>query len=111
MSIAAAPSSCDQLRLNFWPPSLVRYAMSDLRLALRAMVRQPGMSALAVIALALGIGLTTTMFSIVNGEVIRGLTFPESDRILHAAPFSIPDQDDMDMRVHAYAEFASRQQS
>lgn len=85
--------------------------MSDLRLAFRAIVRQPGMSALAIVALALGIGLTTTMFSIVNGAVIRGLPFPESDRILHAAPFSIPDQDDMDMRVHAYAEFASRQQS
>ena len=85
--------------------------MSDVRLALRMIGKQPGMAALAVIALALGIGLTTTMFSIVNGAVLRGLPFPESDRILHVAPFNIADQDDLDTRVHTYAEFVARQQS
>lgn len=68
--------------------------MSDLRLALRSMRRQPGVSSLAMIALALGIGLTTTMFSIVNGAVLRGLQFPESDLILHAAPCNIAEQDE-----------------
>ena len=57
--------------------------MRELRVAVRSLVRQPGMAALAVVALGLGIGLTTTMFSIVNGAVLRGLPFPESDRILH----------------------------
>lgn len=55
--------------------------MTDLRLALRMMRKQPGMSLLAVVALALGIGLTTTMFSIVNGAVLRGLPFEDSERI------------------------------
>lgn len=85
--------------------------MRDLRLAVRSMRHRPGMSLLAIIALGLGIGLTTTMFSIVNGAVLRGLPFPESHRILHVAPFSIAEQDDMDMRVHTFAEFARRQQS
>ena len=69
------------------------------------------MAALAVIALALGIGLTTTMFSIVNGALLRGLPFPESDRILHIAPYNIAEQDDIDARVHTFAEFRDRQQS
>jgi predicted permease len=69
------------------------------------------MSTLAVVALALGIGLTTTMFSIVNGAVLRGLPFPESDRILHLAPFNIANQDDEDARIHTYAELRDRQQS
>lgn len=85
--------------------------MREVRLAIRSLLRQPGTSALAVVALALGIGLTTTMFSIVNGAVLRGLPFPESDRIVHLAPFNIAEQDDEDARVHALAEFRDRQQS
>ncbi|HTM32175.1 MAG TPA: ABC transporter permease [Vicinamibacterales bacterium] len=82
-----------------------------MRVALRSLLRQPGMATLAVIALALGIGLTTTMFSIVNGALLRGLPFPESDRILHIAPYNIAEQDDIDARVHTFAEFRDRQQS
>ncbi len=85
--------------------------MRDVRIAVRSLGRQPGTAALAVVALALGIGLTTTMFSIVNGAVLRGLPFPESDRILHLAPFNIAEQDDVDARVHTFAEFRDRQQS
>jgi putative ABC transport system permease protein len=85
--------------------------MTDLRLAVRLLFKQPGIASLAVIALALGIGLTTTMFSIVNGAVLRGLPFPESDRILHIAPFDVAEQDDIDTWAHTYAELARRQQS
>lgn len=85
--------------------------MRELRIAVRSLVRQPGMAALAVIALGLGIGLTTTMFSIVNGAVLRGLPFPESDRILHMAPFNLADQDDRDTNIHTFAELSQRQHS
>ena len=64
--------------------------MSSLRLALRLALRQPLVSALAVVALALGIGLTTMMFSILNGAVLRGLPFEQSDRILLVAPSTWP---------------------
>jgi len=47
----------------------------------RILLKRPGISALAVTALDLGIGLTTTMFSIVNGVVLRGLPFEQADRI------------------------------
>ncbi len=48
----------------------------------RMFIRRPGLSATAVIALALGIGLTTMMFSIVHGVVLRGLPFEDSDRLV-----------------------------
>src|SRR3712207_9539438 len=85
--------------------------MTDFRLAFRMMARQPGIAILAVVALALGIGLTTTMFSIINGAVLRGLPFPESDRILHVAPFDVAEQNDEDSRAHGVAEFLRRQRS
>jgi putative ABC transport system permease protein len=50
---------------------------------MRALLARPGTSALAVLALALGIGLTTTMFSIVQGAFLRGLPFDRSDQIMY----------------------------
>src|SRR5690242_11579789 len=51
-------------------------------LAVRSLLKRPGTSALAAVALALGIGLTTTMFSIVYGIALRGLPFERADRLL-----------------------------
>jgi putative ABC transport system permease protein len=53
-----------------------------VRYGIRTLVRRPSLSVTAVIALALGIGLTTTMFSIVYGAVIRGLPYDDSDRLV-----------------------------
>jgi len=55
---------------------------SDLRHGARLLVKQPGLTAIAVLALTLGIGLTTMMFSIIQGAFLRGLPFEESDRIV-----------------------------
>ncbi len=56
----------------------------DVVFGLRMLRKRPGTTALAVTALALGIGLTTTMFSIVNGAFLRGLPFDRADRIVYA---------------------------
>src|SRR5262245_35813180 len=88
--------------------------MTDLRLAVRMMVKQPGMALLAIIALALGIGLTTTMFSIVNGAVLRGLPFEESDRIYHLARLNVAaNQGDGDeaATLHDLVDWQQRQRS
>lgn len=55
----------------------------DLRFGLRMLAKTPGHTLAAVLALALGIGLSTAMFSIVYGAIIRGLPFEESERLLH----------------------------
>ncbi|MGH9176532.1 MAG: ABC transporter permease, partial [Vicinamibacterales bacterium] len=88
--------------------------MTDLRLAFRMMVKQPGMSLLAIVALALGIGLTTTMFSIVNGAFLRGLPFEESDRIYVLSRLDMAESDrtrDEAGSLHDYVDWRARQQS
>ena len=85
--------------------------MTSLRLALRLALRQPLVSALALVALGLGIGLTTLMFSILNGAVLRGLPFDRSDRLLHIAPFDIKADDDFEASQWEFSEWRARQRS
>lgn len=57
--------------------------LTDLKYGLRMLVKHPGLAAIAITALALGLGLTTTMWSITWGGILRGLPFEEADRIIH----------------------------
>jgi predicted permease len=56
--------------------------LRDVRYACRSLLRSPALTIVAALALPLGIGLTTTMFSIVYGALIRGLPYPDGDRIM-----------------------------
>ena len=56
--------------------------LRDVRYAWRSLLRSPGLTIVATLALTLGIGLTTTMFSIVYGALMRGLPYPDGDRIM-----------------------------
>ena len=55
---------------------------SDFRYALRTFRRMPTFTAVAIITLALGIGATTAMFTLVNSILLRPLPYPESERIV-----------------------------
>ena len=57
--------------------------LRDVRYALRSLRKAPGLTAVSILALTLGIGLTTTMFSIVYGALLRGLPYPDGDRIVN----------------------------
>src|ERR1700752_1028002 len=67
--------------------------MSDLRLALRQLVKNPAFSAVAIVTLALGIGENTAIFSIVNAVLLRPLPYPDADRIMVLNESSVPGQD------------------
>jgi putative ABC transport system permease protein len=54
----------------------------DLRVAVRTLRRRPGFVAVVVLTLALGIGATTALFSVVNGVLLRPLAFPSADRVV-----------------------------
>jgi len=54
----------------------------DLRITVRQLLKSPGFTVVAVLMLALGIGATTAIFSIVEGVLLRPLPFPESNRLM-----------------------------
>lgn len=56
--------------------------LRDIRLGLRSLRKSPGLSLVSVVALTFGIGLTTMMFSIVYGALLRGLPYEDGDRIV-----------------------------
>src|SRR3954471_2566674 len=59
--------------------------VQDLRFAFRSLIRQPGFALTAIVTLALGIGATTAIFSVVNAVILRPLPFPQPDRIVGIA--------------------------
>src|SRR5687767_14879954 len=58
-------------------------AVQDLRFALRLLAKERWFTAAAVAALALGMGVTTMMVTIINGYNFRGLSAPESGAVVH----------------------------
>src|SRR6476660_3583968 len=55
----------------------------DIRYGLRMLLKHKGFTAVAIIALALGVGANTAIFSLVNGVLLRPLQFPEAERIVY----------------------------
>src|ERR1051326_2249162 len=56
--------------------------VSDCRYALRQVRKNPGFTAIALITLALGVGMTTAIFSVVYGVLLRPLPYRNPDRVI-----------------------------
>src|SRR5262245_16749598 len=56
--------------------------LTDVRSGLRMLVKYPTLSVVAILTLGLGIGLSTTVYCVVNGGLFKGLPFPDAHRIV-----------------------------
>ena len=73
--------------------------LTDLRIAFRLALHQPGFTILVVLTLALGVGANTAIFSAVNGLLLRPAPFREPDRLVRISvvrgevegPVAVPD--------------------
>jgi putative ABC transport system permease protein len=77
--------------------------LQDIRFGLRMLLKSPSISIVATIALALGIGATTAIFSVVNAVLLRPLPFPEPDKLV--ALFETNTQRGQIRGSHSYPNF------
>jgi putative ABC transport system permease protein len=84
--------------------------LSDIRSGLRMLVKYPTLSVVAVLTLGLGIGLSTTVFCVVNGGLFKGLPFPDGDRVVSVVSTTqnVPQRP---LSVHDLVVFQERQTS
>ena len=89
----------------------------DVRFALRQMALRPGFSILVALTLAIGIGGSTAIFSVLKGVVLRDLPYPEPDRLVAVwemqnesrsyQPFTGPDYFDVREQSTRLEEFGA----
>jgi len=84
----------------------------DLRYGVRMLAKAPGHTAAAAIALSLGIGLTTAVFSIVYGVMLRGQPYPQPERLM-ALDTQNPARELLaqQVEIHDYLDWCRRQKS
>lgn len=96
--------------------------MNDLRFAIRQLLKAPGFTVVAVLTLALGIGATTAIFSIINAVLLRPLPYRDSERLVRVyetlparnidrVPVAPPNYFDWRDQAKAFAALAAHQWS
>jgi putative ABC transport system permease protein len=69
---------------EMWGFRSIETLTQDLRFGIRMFLRNPGLTAVLILTIALGIGLNSALFSVVNSLLLNPLPFPEADRLTYA---------------------------
>ena len=86
--------------------------LKDLKYGARSLLRMPGSAAVAVVVLAIGIGLCSFMFSLVYGIYFRGLPIPDADQVFLVYETRIErDQLQRNVPIQNFADWRERQTS
>ncbi len=90
--------------------------LNDLRIAFRALSKSPSFASVAIVTLALGIGASTAIFSVVSGVLLKPLPYPNADRMMQVESVfrsgfvgrvSYPDFSDLREQNRTFAELAA----
>jgi putative ABC transport system permease protein len=89
--------------------------IADLKYAVRSLIKRPGFTAIAIATLALGIGASTAIFSVLDAVLLRPLPYPQQERIVElrelnekgrGMPFAEPNFDDLRARSRSFEALA-----
>ncbi len=79
--------------------------LNDLRLAARSLIKRPGFTAISILTVALGIGATTAVFTLVDGVLLRPLPFEEPDELLSLQHLGRDGQDELPISSGLYLHY------
>lgn len=99
-----------QMRAVGWETRLESLVV-DLRRAIRRLKRSPAFTVVTAATLAVGIGASTAMFSVVSPVLLQSLPYPEADRLLTIADASGPARTPIDVTFGTFREIAARSRS
>jgi len=90
---------------------LMETIITDVRYAIRSLLKHPGFTLVAIVMLALGIGANTAIFSLVRGVLLRPLPFSEPERLIGIRESKVGEGHDNPMAWRSFAEFRDRAQT
>jgi putative ABC transport system permease protein len=96
-----------------WTLAWLEQSLQDIGYGLRMLRRNPGFSAAVTLTLALGIGMNSAMFSVMDAALFRHISYPDPERLVWVATYDTGWQSETDIRLLPadYAAFREQAQS